>query len=66
MAKQIKQVFNSITEQPSWTFKIKGKKYLVFTKDDALRVTLDGEIVFDKFQSKLSYIEWIKTINKIV
>jgi len=66
MAKQVKQVASSVVEQPSWSFKVKGRRYFVFTKDDALKVTLDGEIVFDKFQSKLSYIEWIKTINKIV
>jgi aminoglycoside N3'-acetyltransferase len=66
MAKLIKQVEPSIVEHPSWSFKVNGKHYLVFTKDDSLKVTLDGEIVFDKFQSKLSYIEWIKTINKIV
>jgi len=66
MAKQVKQVASSVVEQPSWSFKVYGKHYFVFTKDDALKVTLDGKVVFDKFQSTLSYIEWIKTINKIV
>jgi len=64
MVKSSKPAKDPLAESPSWTFKIKGKKYLVFTKDDDLKVTLDGEVVFDKFQSALSYIEWIKTVNK--
>ena len=65
MAKQFKKkTESSVSEQPSWRFKIKGEDYLVFTKDDDLKVTHDGKIVFDKFQSTLSYIEWIKTINR--
>jgi hypothetical protein len=64
MAKHVKKVESSVSEQPTWKFKIKGKEYLVFTNADDIKVTLDDKIVFDKFKSKLSYIEWIKTINR--
>jgi hypothetical protein len=64
MAKKTKTMAESKTEQPSWKFKINNEEYLVFAKDDDLKVTCDGKIVFDKFKSKLSYIQWINTINK--
>jgi len=64
MAKQVKKADSSVTGQPAWKFKIKGEQYLVFTKDDDLKVMHNEEVVFDKFKSDLSYIEWIKTINR--
>jgi len=62
MTKQIKKKKeNSIEGLPTRKFKILNKTYLVYEKEDDLKVTLDGNLVFDKFNSKLSYIEWIKT-----
>lgn len=54
---------DSTASVPIKTFKVKGKEYLVFAKDDDLQVTQDGRIVFDKFKSKLSYIQWVNSIN---
>jgi len=63
MTKSVK-VSKSVEDLPNRKFKIGEDEYLVFTKDDDIRVELKGEIVFDKKKSKISYIQWIKTIKR--
>ena len=63
-AKTSKVVSKELLKEPTESaFTLKGKLYRVVKQADDIKVYLGNKLVFDKFNSKRSFIEWIK-INK--
>ena len=63
-AKISKVVSKKLLKNPAESiFTVKGKEYRVVKQADDIKAYVGNKLVFDKFNSKRSFIEWVKTIK---